>query len=104
MQDKLVCTITFCKRLGKLILGFDPVKEKIQSNGVFVVLISNDLSSKTKKEIEYLCSMYEVRYRYIDLKLDQIWYLVGKRAGILAICDEGFASKAIAIIDNGIQQ
>lgn len=104
MQNKLISTITFCKRLGKLVLGFDPVKESMQLDNVFVVLLSNELSNKTKKEVEYLCRIYEVEYRYIDLKLDEIWYLVGKKAGILAICDEGFANKAIAIIDNDIQQ
>lgn len=104
MQNKIVSTITFCKRLGKLVLGFDPVKASMQLDEVFVVLMSKELSEKTKKEVEYLCRMYEVDYRYIDLKLEEIWYLVGKRAGILAICDEGFANKAITIIDNDIQQ
>lgn len=104
MQNKLIQTITFCKRLGKLILGFDPVKIAMQSGEVFVILMSEELSSKSKKEVEYLCGVFDVDFRYINLKLDEIWYLVGKRAGILAICDEKFAKKAISIIDNDIQQ
>lgn len=94
-NEKLISTITFCKRLGKLVLGFDLVKTAMQQGTAYLVMISTDLSPKTKKEIMYLATELETQTLEIDITLDELWYLIGKRAGVIAVCDEGFAEKIL---------
>lgn len=93
MRDKLIASITFCKRLGKLVFGFDLVKKSMQTGEAQLVFLASDLSEKTKKEAKYLCRVFQTPLYQTDLTLDEIWYLVNKRAGILAVTDEKFAQK-----------
>ncbi len=96
MNEALISTITFCKRLKKLVLGFDAVKESIQKGQTQLVLTASDSSAKTQKEINYLCSQCCVLCCQTPFTLDEYWYLVGKRVGVIAVEDEGFAKKIIA--------
>ena len=58
-----------------MIPGFDSVKECLEQHTAKVVLISADLSPKTAT----------------DLTMDQIRQAIGRKTGVLAICDAGFA-------------
>ena len=100
MKSKLIDTITFCKRLGKLTIGFDVVKTAVQTGEAQVVLLAADLSPKTQKEVEYLCGIFEIPFRRTEITLDEYWYLIGKRAGVIAVTEEGFANKIINLIDS----
>ena len=46
-------TIGLCRRAGKLVFGFDAVKDEIIKPGGKVkgVILADDLSEKTKKEV-----------------------------------------------------
>ena len=44
--------LTICRKAGKVIPGFDSVKECLEQHTAKVVLISADLSPKTAKEVE----------------------------------------------------
>ena len=100
MKDRLISTLTFCKRLGKLVLGFDLVKNAMQLGEAKAVLLASDLSPKTQKEASYLCQMFQIPLYQTELTMDEIWYLVKKRAGILAVTDEGFARKLGDLLGN----
>ena len=52
-MSKTLSTIGLCRRAGKLIYGFDAVVEAVKPPGSKVsgVLVTSDLSEKTKKEI-----------------------------------------------------
>jgi ribosomal protein L7Ae-like RNA K-turn-binding protein len=97
-MKKLIDTVTFCKRIGKLVIGFDLVKKAMSTGEAQLVLLSEDLSDKTKKEAEYLCRTFEMPWLMIPLTLDELWYLIGKRAGVLAVTDVVFAEKIHRII------
>ena len=34
----------------------------------------------------------------IPLKMDEIWYVLGKRAGVIAITDDGFADMIDSVV------
>lgn len=99
-MNKLIETVTFCKRIGKLVIGFDLVKNSMMTGEAQVVLLAEDLSGKTKKEMEYLCRNFEMPWISIPLTLDELWYLIGKRAGVLAVTDAAFAEKIRTIVNN----
>lgn len=97
-KEQLVATLTFTKRVGGLTVGFDPVKVAMQTGEAVLVLLAEDLSPKTKKEVLYLCGELEVDVLCMPLGLDELWYLIGKRAGVLAINNEKFANKLQTIL------
>lgn len=104
-MDKLIQDITLCKRAGKLVMGFDLVKDAMQKGNAIIVLTACDLSEKTLKEITYLTSQLEVEMLPLPYTLDDLWYAVGKRAGVLCIIDEGLSEKLLKdyAAQNGLQ-
>lgn len=98
-KEQLVSTLTFTKRIGGLVVGFDLVKSAMQTGQADLVLLASDLSPKTRKEVLFLCDAMDTPFREIPLVLDELWYLIKKRAGVLAIANPGFAEKLTAIID-----
>ena len=84
-------TIGLCRRAGKLIFGFDAVKDEIIKPGSKVsgVIIADDLSDKTKKEVNFVCGRYNVEVCCPGVTMDEIKGVIGKYTGILAILDDG---------------
>lgn len=93
MKEKITQDITLAKRAGKLIMGFDVVKDTLQNKTCKLLVISEDVSEKTRKEVLFLANKYEMDIVFIDLTLDELWYLVGKRVGVMCLADDGFANK-----------
>lgn len=93
MKQKITQDITLAKRANKLIMGFDVVKESLQNKTGKLLVVSEDVSEKTRKEVLYLSQKYETEIIFIELTLDELWYLVGKRVGVMCINDDGFANK-----------
>ena len=99
-NSKILSTIGLCKRAGKLMWGFDVVGEAIQSGEAKVVVIASDLSPKTKKEVELAAQKGGVQVLPIPHQMDEIWQFINKRAGVLAISDQGLAGKLCGMIDH----
>lgn len=104
-QTKFFNLLTICEKSGNLIKGFDTVREALDKYGKGCVFMSRDLSERTKKEINFLCSKKPF-VQVVDLPFDMndIGINIGKKVGVVAVCDEGFASKlkqyAAAITEN----
>lgn len=94
-MDKIIQTISLCKRAGKLVLGFDVVKKSMQDGSAELVLVASDLSEKTLKEVKYLTSQFEIPVVTIKQTLDELWYILGKRAGVMSITDYKLSQKII---------
>lgn len=92
-REKLIQSITWCKRIAKLVLGFDLVKNAMQMGTAEVVLLASDLSPKTAKELRYLADQLEYQPLVTPLTMDEYWYLIGKRVGVIAVTDPVFAEK-----------
>lgn len=101
-NDKIMTTICFCKRANKLILGFDLVKKSMQTGTAELIVVASDLSVKTLKEVKYLASQFETEVLSINSTLDELWYLLGKRAGVIAITDYNFSQKIIEQSENSL--
>lgn len=84
-------TIGLCRRAGKLIFGFDAVKDEIIKPGSKVsgVIIADDLSEKTKKEVKFICDKFGREVFAPGITMDEIKGVIGKFTGILAILDDG---------------
>ena len=96
-MNKLLSLLTMCRKAGQLQMGFDPMKEALAGGKAKAVIIAADVSPKTEKEARFFADKYNVPAEKTGTSLDEIFAGLGKRAGILTICDEGFAKKALSI-------
>ena len=91
MKNNLLGFLGICKKAGKLKHGFDAVKEAVQKGGVPLVLVTKDISPKTKKEILFESAKTNTEVVSVPATMVEIEQKTGKRAGVLAVLDEGFA-------------
>ena len=61
-------------------------------------MLVSDFFLKKKKEIDFICANQKVKRTTIPLKMDEIWYVLGKRAGVIAITDDGFADMIYSVV------
>ncbi len=88
-------TLSMARRAGKLTLGMDEVKNACRGQRACGVLAAKDISSKTLKEIKFVCASEGVKLYDADMTMDGIGYTLGKVYGIIAVTDSGFM-KSIA--------
>jgi len=91
-----------CRKAGKLVTGFDAVARTIKSGKAGLLVLAGDLSPKSAKEITRVAETYHVKIARPGAAMDDIKRIVGKKAGILAITDEGLA-KSVAASSNARQ-
>lgn len=86
--------LSMCRRAGKLSAGMDMVKNSCKNSEAFGVYVANDISEKTLKEVRYICYKNSVSLYALDMSMQQLSDSIGKKVGVLAICDKGFNKKA----------
>jgi len=97
LNNKLLSAIGMCKKAGKLVMGFDAVATAMRQGQVRLLALTGDISPKSAKEIIRIAAQYSVKHLTIDsATMDDIKRTVGKRAGILAITDQGLADSVAA--------
>ena len=99
-MNKIISTISLSKKAGKLILGFDAVRDAVFKGETRTVFVTSDLSPKTEKNVRYFCQdeELEVELVTIPVNMDEIWHEVGKRAGVIAITDRGLTKKLQSLL------
>lgn len=91
MNNNKTGMITICKKAGKLAVGMDMVKKVCREGAAAAVFITMDISEKSFKEVRYICARNSVKLYRLEMTMDDMWYGLGKRAGIIAMTDHGFA-------------
>jgi len=91
VKNKLLSLLGICRKAGKLVHGFDAVSESVKQGTAKLVLVSCDISPKTKKEIEFISSKTNTKVITAPVTMSGIEQKTGKRAGVLAILDDGLA-------------
>ena len=66
-----------------------------------VVILAADLSDKTKKNVRFEAEKYHVSVLEPAFTMEEISAAIGKKAGVLAVCDRGFAEKLKQLIADG---
>ena len=89
-----LATLSMARRAGRLVLGFERVVE--QMCGVYY---TQDLSPKSLKELLFYAEQHKLQPMCLQLTMQDIRQGCGKRCGIAAVTDEGFASKMNSLID-----
>lgn len=99
-RDEILQTLSLCRKAGKLVHGFDAVRSAIGAGKTELVLTAADISEKTGKEIRHFCGQEGgVPLRDLPVTINEIWFAVSKKAGVLAVTDRGLAQKLAGILD-----
>lgn len=99
VTERLISALTLSKKAKRLIIGFDSVKEAVLARAATLVLLSVDVSEKTKKEMTHLCREYSAASVMLPFKMDELWYLLGRKAGVMAVTDAAFAEKILTLLE-----
>jgi len=94
MNSNLSGLLGICRRAGHLTVGFDAVRELILCHRAALVLIADDLSEKTAKEIRFLVREHPESLAALPLTKTALAATIGyqKPIGVIAIADKGFAT------------
>ena len=95
-ENRLTASLTMCRKAGKLLLGFDAVKEAAKQGNVRLFLLSADASEKTEKETRYYAGKLPVRKLPFDMEM--LKYYFRKRTAVFGVCEDGFAAKLLSML------
>ena len=98
-QSKLLSLLGIARKAGRLSLGNDPAIEAMRSGKTYLLLVASDLSPRTLKGIGFAAEEEMIDVLTMDETMDEISVAVGKRAGIIAVNDAGFAKKMRNLCD-----
>ena len=94
--DRLAGVLTVCRKAGKLLLGFDAVKDAARQGQVISILLAADVSPKTEKEIRFYAG--EIPVRKLPLQMEVLKQYFRKRTAVYGVCDAGFAGKLTELL------
>ncbi|MBO5252812.1 MAG: ribosomal L7Ae/L30e/S12e/Gadd45 family protein [Clostridia bacterium] len=92
-MNRALSNMGLARRAGKLNWGYDTAVEAMKNGDVCLALTAADLSEKTKKNIRFEADRYSVPYLDTAFSMEEISAAIGKKTGIVVICDAGFAKK-----------
>lgn len=102
MNDKILTLLGFAAKANKLSYGFDAVCGALSQNKSELVLIANDVSPKSKKEVLFFSDKFKTQAVVLnDYNMQTISHAVGRKCGIISVNDTSFVNgikTAIGII------
>ena len=98
MNDKAASLLGMARRAGKLEAGFERCASAIKSGKAKLTIVCSDISDKTKKEMHFLCDKHNVHLIEIPFTLSQLSAAIGFKAGICAVCEQGFAQRLTTLL------
>ena len=103
-NERLSGFLGLARKAGKLVFGFDMTVEAILKGTAKTVLLSNDCSERTARNIKRIAEENKTEILILPLSMDEIGYAVAKRVGVLSVCDSGFSKKIKELSENGEQK
>ncbi len=92
-QNKLLSLLGIARKAGRLSLGNDPAIEAMKSGQTCLVLVANDLSKRTLKGVCLAAEKEQIDVLTMNETMDEIGAALGRRTGVIAVNDAGFANK-----------
>ena len=89
-MNKMMFALSLAKKSGKLIYGFDPVKQAVTDGTAKMVFVTNDTSEKTLKRVQQFCQGI-IEVQVISLTQFEVSQVTNKLTGVFAVVDENMA-------------
>lgn len=88
-------------KAGKIVSGTDSVLDASKQNQVKLIIVAEDCSEKTKKEMKYNCEKYKIPLVFFGT-IEENSHAIGKaNRAIIGITDLGLAKSILQIIGGG---
>ena len=89
-MNKMMFALSLAKKSGKLIYGFDPVKQAVTDKTAKLVCVTSDTSEKTLKRVNQFCQGI-IEVQVISLTQFEVAQITNKLTGVFAVIDENIA-------------
>ena len=89
-MNKIMFALSLAKKSGKLINGFDPVKQAVADGTAKMVFVTSDTSEKTLKRVQQFCQDI-IEVNVLSLTQFDISQITNKLTGVFAVVDENIA-------------
>ena len=99
MNDKTLSLLGLSRRANKLEYGNDTVIKSIKERKAELVILTQDISQNTEKNIIRVAQEFDVKLIKTSYTMDDMDYAIGKRAGIFCVNDKGFSDKLISLLE-----
>lgn len=99
-NNKLLSFLGLCRRAGKMTIGNDAVIEAMISGESCLVLLAEDASQRTAKDIMETAQKNNIQIVRLSYDKQQISRALGKLTAVISINEAGFAKKIIELTGN----
>ena len=99
MKHRLLSLLGLARRAGKLEAGFDAAKSAVRAGQAALAAGAEDLSPKTWKNLRYEAESAGVPAVRLLAGMEELGRACGKKAGVFAVTDEGFAKAILGMTD-----
>ena len=97
MNDRFLSLLGIARRAGRLSLGSDAVTDSLRKGSARLVFLAEDLSPRTAAGLEAAANEEGIPVKQAGYSMEQIGMALGKKTGIVAVNDAGFAKKLMAL-------
>ena len=100
-NKRLLSLLGLARRANRLSLGSDPAEEALRKGQARLVLLAEDLSQHTAGGVRFAAEEAGVDVLTAACTMDEISMALGKRTGVVAVNDAGFAKKLHELCEAG---
>ncbi len=98
MKNKIFSLLGFATKAGKLGFGFEAAVSALKANRSRLIVIAEDISAKSCKEIEFYAKSSKVKHIILNgITIKDMSDATGRRCGIISVNDNGFADALLKV-------
>ncbi|MBE6826891.1 MAG: ribosomal L7Ae/L30e/S12e/Gadd45 family protein [Oscillospiraceae bacterium] len=90
LYQKLTGLLSICRKAGRMEIGFAPMLEALKAGKICGVIVTEDVSPKTHKEVCYHCERAGIPVCPVPLSQMQLGAAIGRKAAVVGLTDDGF--------------
>ncbi len=101
-MNKVLSLLGFASKAGKLSYGFDAARTALSQKKSKLLLIANDVSSKSQKEVLFFGDKFKTKVVVLnDYDMETVSHAVGRKCGIISVNDTSFSEGLVSAINAG---
>lgn len=99
-NDKTLSMLGLARRAGKLSMGHNMALQALLKNKVKLILFCSDVSPRLINEFNTTMEKHKMNTAVVktNYTMDEIYFSVGYRAGVVTVNDENFSKRIIELL------